>query len=312
VQVSARCRLAAALAAIALLAPADLRAQGADPAPDPALEAARAAYREGQDYGNAGLWAEAEERFRTSLRLHRSPTTLCMLARAQHQLGYLVEARESYLAFTSEPPTATSAGLVPDALAALAEIDRKVAKVVVVLEPAPVADPEVRVDGVPVRPENLRRTLLFNPGTHEITARAPGRTDARARLEIPEGGSATVTLTLAAVSVAAPVAPVAPPPPHASRVHPLPLIVIGAGAATVVTGIAVGVAGWVQAVHAPTADGPEASSARVKGIAGDVLAGLGLAAAGVGVVLLFVDRGRAQPAPATGLALRADGLAFHF
>lgn len=305
---SARRRiLTAALAAAALGVAAPVGAQAPAPAEDPAIAAARAAYLQGQDYGNAGLWVEAEERFRVSAQLRRSPTTLAMLARAQHELGFLVEARESYLAFMAEPASARSAKLEPAALAALAELDRKVAKVVIVLEPGPVVDPAVQLDGVPVAAEKLQQNLLVNPGTHEISARAAGRAPARARLVIPEGGSATVTLTLAAV--APPLASAAAPPRDGPR-RALPIVLMGAGVAVLGAGIAVGLMGFAEARHAPDGLGPEASAARTKGVAGDVLGGLGIAAAGAGLVLLVVDRLHAAPPGVAGLGHDGPWLRF--
>jgi hypothetical protein len=59
----------------------------------------------------------------------------------------------------------------------------------------------------------------------------------------------------------------------------------------------VGLVGLRQGSDAPTRDGPEASAARVKTVAGDVTAGLGAATAGVGILLLVLPR-RAVPAPA--------------
>ena len=199
-----RRRLGGSVVALALAIP---RAALADD-----VDAARAAFLEARALGNQGRWAEAANRYGASLRLHRSALTLYSLGVAQKESGRLVEARESFVAFLAEPSTEKTRAYEPRAREAMADLDRRAAHVTIVLEPGPIEHPTVAIDGDMVPGEGLTRTRPVNPGTHEVVARAPGRTDARARLTIPEGGAATVTLTLAEIP-----APGAPAPSAAGR-----------------------------------------------------------------------------------------------
>jgi len=67
----------------------------------------------------------------------------------------------------------------------------------------------------------------------------------------------------------------------------VPFALMGAGSGVFVAGLAVGLAGVVQAHAATAAMGPDADAARAKAITGDVLAGCGIVTAGVGLVLLL-------------------------
>jgi hypothetical protein len=99
---------------------------------------------------------------------------------------------------------------------------------------------------------------------------------------------------------------VAPAPAPAARaVKPapsllLPLSLIGVGAAIFAAGAITGLAGVAQAGSAPSSTGAEASSARAKGLAGDVLGGIGLGAASAGVVVLIVQKS-SPAAPAVAM-----------
>jgi hypothetical protein len=82
---------------------------------------------------------------------------------------------------------------------------------------------------------------------------------------------------------------------------------MGVGGGLFIGGISLGLVGVRQASQAPTQDGPDAHAARTKGIAGDVIAGAGVATAGVGLVLLLTS-GRSRPATATpGVGLWTSG-----
>jgi hypothetical protein len=77
-----------------------------------------------------------------------------------------------------------------------------------------------------------------------------------------------------------------------------------------VAGVAVGLVGVKRASDAPTPNGPDASAARVMGIAGDVLAGVGIVGAGVGVVLLVMQA--RKPASSMRLSPAPHGIAIAF
>ena len=70
---------------------------------------------------------------------------------------------------------------------------------------------------------------------------------------------------------------------------------IGVGSALLVGGVATGLIGLAEAGNATSRTGPDAESARTKGVIGDVLGGIGLATAGAGIVVLLLQK-RPEPA----------------
>lgn len=160
-------------------------------------------------------------------------------------------------------------------------------------------------------PGPLSKRHPVDPGAHDIVARAPGRAEARAHLTVPEGGSVTVTLTLtplpsSRVPVEAEV-DVRPPGPVAREApgsggerwpRALPPALLGTGGAVVAGGVALGLAGLIDAQQAPSSRRAAAGDGEAAQIAGGVLIGAGVAAAGVGLVLLLVQPSRPVAAAA--------------
>ncbi len=289
-------RLACALVALALEAPRPALADGA------ARDAARAAFNEAASLAAQKRWSAACERYARSLALHRSALTLYSLGVAQREAGRLVAARASFEAFLAEPKAPATQAYTGPARSALAELRARIGGLVIVLEPAPVLSPTLTIDGVPVIPGPLSKRHPVDPGAHDIVARAPGRAEARAHLTVPEGGSITVTLTLTPLpSSGVPVEAEVDfrPPGPAARVGPgsggepwpraLPFALLGTGGAVVVGGAALGLAGFIDAQQAPSSRRAAAGDGEAAQIAGGVLIGTGVAAAGVGLVLLLVQ-----------------------
>ncbi len=194
------------------------------------------------------------------------------------------------------------------------------------IEPPTIDGLTLTIDGQPVAPTgDLPREI--DPGAHEAVAHAPGFLRATARFSVNAGAAAFVALTLTRVSPVAgahPIlglastgsdarAPLDPPVDAGSRGGPLPFVLMGVGGALFGAGLSVGIVGAVEASQAPTRDSADASAARVKGVAGDVMGSLGIATAGVGVVLLLVA-GHASPSRTGvgGIAARVSGLGVSF
>ncbi len=293
--------ISCAVLALALAGP---RAAGAEDAAD--LRAARAAFQEGSMLAGQKRWREACDRYALSLKLHPAALTLYSLGVAQREAGRLVAARASFESFLAEPVSPKTTAYTEPARSAITELGDRAASLAVVLAPAPAAiGAEVTLDGVALPAGTFTQRRLVDPGTHEVVARAPGRIEARSRVTLPEGGSVTLTLTLLPSSDAAGVVstPTAEPPKRpGSRGAPwptaLPFALLGVGGAAIVGGAALGLVGLAEARNASSERGPAANDARMKGLAGDVLAASGVAMAGVGLVLLLVQRS----APPAGLA----------
>ena len=315
---SARC-VAALIVAASLSAGAPARGQSAAD-----VSAARDLFVEGSTLSASGNWAEAQKRFERSLKLKRAAITFYSLAVVETHTGRLVEALEHFRAFLAEPSAPATKGYEAPATAAIAELEHKVAHCTLIVTPKDLPELTVTIDGDPVPPAALGLARLVNPGTHTVAASARGFRKASTPLTVAEGASAKLELTLeplpqAAASPLAAVGPLAsrpavPAPPAApppSRVVPISLL--AAGGALLVAGVAVGVSGIAQASGAPTRDGPDAGAARTKGLAGDVVAGVGIAGVGVGAILLIVQATRKrEPGRAALVTPSARGLAIAF
>jgi hypothetical protein len=300
----------AAIAAAIALAGAPARAQSAAD-----VEAARELFKQGSRAADAGNWQEARDRFERALTLKRSPRLLYALGLAQYHTGQLVEALESLRAFLADPSAATTQGSEDYAKTAkqtIAELEKRVASVTLAITPRGIPGLVVTVDGQKVPEVALDLRRLVNPGKREIVASAPGYREARATVTLAEGEAKAVSLTLEAVPMGSQAAPnpgpagPAPssPQPASSPAAPsraIPIGLMAGGAAVLGVGITVGMIGVGEAKAAPTRDGPEAARARTKMMAGDVVGGVGIAAAGAGAVVLVVQIVSAkQQAPARG------------
>ncbi len=238
------------------------------------------ALRRGAKLGNEGRWKEARDLYARSLQLKPAPITRYSLGVAERETGHFADALSSFRAFLAEPETAATARYTEPARAAITALEARIAHVIITVEPRPLDGLTLTVDGLPVPPVS-ERAREVDAGAHDVVARAPGFRSGNARFVVAEGGGAAVTLTLASATGTAAsrslVRPLdtrvvldpAPLPPAPSR--KLPFILLGVGGALFVGGATLGLVGVSQASDAPTKDGDAASSAKAKGIAGDLL-----------------------------------------
>jgi hypothetical protein len=257
---------------------------------------ARELFVQGGALAEQGKWDEARVRFERSLKLKHASLTLYSLGVAQRQTGRLVEARASFVAFLAEPSTPATKPFEKPANEAIAELDKRIARIHFEINPAGVTGMTVELDGTVVPPEALTFPKPVNPGAHSVTARAPGYKPATARLEASEGEQVAAKLALEPVLPADPLFQTPGGPSVMDRV--VPVVLIGSGFATFAAGLAVGMSGVIDSGNAPTRDGPEADSARSKALVGDIIGGVGIAAAGTGIVLLLVQAASSSRASA--------------
>ncbi|WP_437672736.1 hypothetical protein [Sorangium sp. So ce131] len=292
----ARSRLLSALLVAALLSAASPLPAAEEGAGD--VKSARALFIEGSKLARQGRWDDARVLYARSLQIKPAALTWYSLGVAQKETGRLVEALASFRAFLAEPTTTTTAPYVRPARDAVAALEKRVARVTIAVSPGEIDGLTLAIDGAPLHGAS-NRAIELDPGAHEIVARAPGFRAAAARFNVPAGRSAEVPITLepetratASAGAAArglpPVADPRPAPPNRT----LPIVVMGAGGALLAGGVVLGLSGVSQASGAATREGPEARSAKTKGIVGDVLGGIGAATVGVGLYLLLK-----QPAP---------------
>lgn len=320
--------LALLVAAAMLAAPAPAAAQSAAD-----VAVAREIFIEASELARQGRWEQARERYERSLAIKRAPITLYSLGVAQQQTGQLVEALENFRAFLVEPSAQATKGYEKLARQAIQELERKVAALELRLSPGDAAGLEVKIDGVVVPAAALDRPRPVNPGDHTVTASAPGYREAERSVAAAPGSRAVVVLSLerevvppaapagprvsstsapasapASVSPARPVLRGAPPSsaPDAAQSHVVPIVLLAGGLTTAAAGAAIGLLGVASASDAPTRDGDAADAARAQALAGDIVVGAGLLAAGVGVLVMIFDRDpagapRKQPPPRAAL-----------
>jgi hypothetical protein len=77
-----------------------------------------------------------------------------------------------------------------------ADVERRVAKVALVLSPHAPADAEVRVDDATIAPPALKEPLVLDPGHHTFSGTATGAPPFHAALTLAEGSRVTITIAL--------------------------------------------------------------------------------------------------------------------
>lgn len=306
------------LAALACAAPRAARAQSAMD-----VETARALFVEAAKLGNEGRWKEARDLYARSLQLKAAPITRYSLGVAQRETGQLADALASFRAFLAEPEAPATARYTAPARDAVTALGARVGRIAIGIEPRAVDGLSLTIDGQPVPPATDTPREI-DAGPHDVIARAPGFRPGSAHFVVAEGAGAAVTITLAATTtplaskaVVGPLdtsAPVgAPPGTSGAPSRALPFALLGVGGALFIGGATLGLVGVSQASGAATRDGSAAHAAQAKGIAGDLLAGAGIATAGVGLILLLT-RGSASPPPASGstVSITGSGIAVQF
>lgn len=199
--------------------------------PSPAdLETARGLFKEGRELRAAGRLREALEKLSAAHAVGHTPITGLELARTHVELGELIEARETCLGVARLPVLADESArstAAREGAAALAEDLRKRIPSITVRLASAGTEGEVRVDGHPLPAALLGEPRKVNPGHHEVVAAAPGRAEARVTLDLREGESREVTLSLPPLLASGPADPrggrTPPGTPTDPRAERLPL-----------------------------------------------------------------------------------------
>ncbi|WP_437575404.1 hypothetical protein [Sorangium sp. So ce887] len=278
---------------LAAAAPCPAAAQGTGD-----VTAARVLFVQGAKLAREGRWEEARALYSRSLAIKAMPLTRYSLGVAQKETGHLADALASFRAFLAEPATPTTEPYVGPARGAVVALEGRVGRVTLAVRPGNIDGLALALDGKPLRAAP-GQVLELDPGAYEVEASAPGFRAAVARFSVGAGGSVEVPLALAPAATAQASATREGLPPLAdssegSSSRTLPFVVMGVGGALFAGGAVLGLAGWKQAGDARSSTGSDASSARAKGIVGDVLGGVGVATVGIGLYLLLNE-----PAPST-------------
>ena len=252
--------LASAALAIACCASSPARAEA------PADTArARELFVEGAKLAEAGKWDEARDRVERSLARKRAAITLYNLGVAQDESGRPASAIETFQEFLAMPVEPATQGYVEPVRAAVVRLASRVARIQVDVRPAGLAGVSVRLDG---RERKAKPGgWVVDPGKHEIHVAAPRYAAARHATSVAKGDRATFVIALA------------PDPPREA----LPIALGASGLALFVGGEIAFIVGAARGLDFPSDRVP----AKAMMITGNVAAGVGAIAAGVGLTLLL-------------------------
>ncbi len=176
------------------LSPASARAQTAPEAPaDARFADARRAFEEGVEAVRVGRPIDAVPAFERSFALRPSAVVAVNLGLVLRGVGRLAEARRWYTRFLELAGEADRARHEVTVRAHLAEIDRRLARLVLrsVLPPGAT----VRLDEGPLTPDD-GDALRVDPGAHSLLARADGHREHRESLTLSEGERRELALRL--------------------------------------------------------------------------------------------------------------------
>jgi hypothetical protein len=282
---------------------------------------ARSLAGEGYQALQAKDYAAAVDRFSRADALVHAPTLMIDWARSLVGLGKFVEAQERYEQIVREGVDAKSPKswqkALNDAGVELVALKPRLAWVTITVTGSNEA--RVTVDGAPVPPAAIGVRRAINPGERALRVTAQGYLAQKKTLELAEGADSQADFTLepdpdqqAASSSPLDAAPATAP--TAQRRSPIPMYVaFGVGGAGLVLG---GVTGALalgkhsslskacnSAGQCPSTESSTLSSYHTLGTVSGVGFALGIAGAGAGLALWFLNRGGGNAPPAQGLTV---------
>jgi hypothetical protein len=283
------------------------------------LKRARAQFQRGIELEQAGNWSEAIQQFREVGQVRMTPHVRFHIAFCEEGLGRLVTALGGYELALRE---ADQVG--PDFRAevetAIKNLKERIPKLVI--ERGEGADAAtVQLDGVDLGASSVGVEVPLDPGPHSVVATAPGMQPFSATADLREREVTRVTLVLEPVPE-----PVKPPPPKekvlvVTREEPpkrlVPYLIGGAGVAALLGAGALFVlkqttqAELEEKCPDPNACDPAYEDTynrmRFYGYAAPVAAGVGAAAVGVSVYMLFFRKSKQTPPKTTTSVMLAPG-----
>ncbi len=285
------------------------------------LESARELYKQGKELRAAGDLKGALEKFKQGHALGQTPVTGLELGRAHMDLAQLLEAREVFLSIARLPVQPDegekSAGARTEAAQLAEQLRPRIPTLTVKVLGAPAGSPPVvTVDGATIPAAAVGAPRKLNPGSHEVTAKAAGGPEEHATIELKEGESKELPLTLKApVAGAGDPLPAKPEEKGPTKTNALVYVGFGVGAVGVVAGsvtgiLALGKASKVdtachQTTNCPASAKSDVTSGRTLGTISTISFIVGGVGALVGVYGLLTPVKTAAP-PQTGLVVRPE------
>jgi tetratricopeptide (TPR) repeat protein len=185
-----------AFLAVLLIAPH----AAAQPADDDPRAKARVIGQEGLAFFDQGMYIDALDRFERADAIIKAPTLGLMAARSLEKLGRFVEASERYLQVVRMTLDPKASDVWKQAVASAAKereaLLPRIPSIEIALEGPGAGDAAVRIDGRAVPKAIIGIKTPIDPGAHRIDARSPGGTGASERVNLAEGQSTRVVLTL--------------------------------------------------------------------------------------------------------------------
>jgi hypothetical protein len=187
----------AALGAALWLTEAVVLAQGSPPG-DP-IVAARALFAEALGDEHAGRYGVALEKFLRVRDVKDTASIEYRIGTCHEGLGHLPAAYDAYgAAVVLGAADPSMADVVTASRGRHDALSKHVARLTLVLPDA--ADAQVQVDDVALTRDRLDNPVPLEPGGHTVTASAAGRVPFRSQIALPEGGEASLAVSLPPVS----------------------------------------------------------------------------------------------------------------
>jgi hypothetical protein len=185
----------ASLATITIVGGANADPSAAD------LDTARTLYKDALDLRKNGDEAGALQKFKGAYALTKSPVMGIEVAKSELALGKLVDAREQALEVDALPVTAketkASADARGEAKKMAADLKTRIPSLKIRLVDVPYGTkPNVTIDGASVPFEVLGEARSVDPGKHTVAASVSTESPATSDVQVAEGESKDVTISL--------------------------------------------------------------------------------------------------------------------
>jgi len=159
------------------------------------LARARAAFGAGVEASDAGRWEEAAARFRQVMEVRATGQVKYNLAVALEHTGELAEAAELLADVVDDRELGRRTRR--DARRLLSTIQPRLGRLTVMVS-GDDAGTRVTLDGDELAAESIGSAVTVDPGMHSVVLARGGTELDRESVSVPEGGTASVTLTAAA------------------------------------------------------------------------------------------------------------------
>ncbi len=286
----------------------------------PAFAQTPAELSEARKTFTSALADEEHSNFEAALEKYRRVQAVRETVAVRYRVGACLEAlgrfKEAIAAYEGaialgSGGDANNAESIKAARAKVADLTKRSPQLSLTLADTAPPNATVELDREVVPPAMLRTPMPIDPGTHVVSASAPGAAPFRTELTLAEGAHLALVIPLGAQAPAIPLSPTPPPvekrsEPHANNTAWLTL---GAGAA-----LLVGAGAFVLVRHGQISDLTQAcpggacpksreaeltslrSHAVTNGTIAAVLAGAGVIAGGVGAYFVFFRNQPSSPA----------------